>query len=861
LAPKNKKIDEINQGAKTMSRLHKFLLSAAMLIAALPGLSHAGATFAGGSGSSGISAGSIIAGNNVTVTNNADGTVTIASSSGSVTLSSGTALPLPAGATNYDQNVATGTSYDHSKSTDTLAQGNFGSATISGPNASLSITNPANPGLSLSGPMLGDAALGRKIDLNSTIDSKANTVAFNAYSLLIQTGTADNTANAAHGGGGVFRATDTAPGRTDLFGVEGRVDARSTSTVEHTAVLGMVEAMVGNFTNAQSSSAATYTGLRSRVQVYTDDTKAVAASTGNVRGVWVEPLVGGNRTLGNAHAIYQEGTTDYDYFGGIVGIGTTLPVARLQVTDSLGNAVQDLLVQDTAAGANAEILGASGVNDASLKFNLGSTANTTAGLDVRYGSTGNGNRAVLRLNGGDVIFISQQGWMVFMGSAAFQAPVQSTCPFSLAGFFTSSTGTAITSGTATNFTVKYATIGALSFSDPNLQNCNTIDTVNGIMVCGTDASGGASGLPLPEGGTNYMLRVATGTSYDLSKSTLANISSGTASNFTAARSTATTLSVSNLVNCNTIDSDANGTLFCGVDASGSSGLPLAGGGTNYMLYTATGSKVVRPEDAAVSGSTPALNQTIISNGNGLWNVFDVAPSSSLFLYGTTFYTNFTGTGPQLRISQNGALLFEVSQTSITLDTHTVVVPGATLSFQTTYYISLGSPYIVGVASMAVAYATSPLNGLAVYDGNLSTASGNWGIYHVAIPDNYVAGSTPTLKPLQSMTTGLVNAQESYVVLIGSEASNGLAVNLSGGGFGIALTTCGVTSIGGVTSASGGVRTSTAAVLPLNGFSALAAGGNKTVDVIIVRDGASALNDPSTSSSALLMGFVAVKFQQ
>src|SRR3989338_3691463 len=84
------------------------------------------------------------------------------------------------------------------------------------------------------------------------------------------------------------------------------------------------------------------------------------------------------------------------------------------------------------------------------------------------------------------------------------------------------------------------------------------------------------------------------------------------------------VSFSNLANCNTVDTDANGVLSCGTDEGGSSSL------SNSTSWNRTGTNVVlaNTEDFVGIGTTSPTNKLHISTSNGDILIGDITASSS-----------------------------------------------------------------------------------------------------------------------------------------------------------------------------------------------------------------------------------------
>lgn len=181
-----------------------------------------------------------------------------------------------------------------------------------GPSYDLDISGDESPSAS---------AVTRNINVINTISSIGNAgVHFNVYSQAISNDVTNNSANAAHFGAGVFRSSDTHPGRTDMIALEARADARSTTTaLSHTGFLAYMDAMLPNAV-ARSS----YTALLVRPCITTDGDCVTELSQGVIKGIWIEAVKGGE-TDDSRHQLYVAPSPGFNYFGSQVSIGSLSP--------------------------------------------------------------------------------------------------------------------------------------------------------------------------------------------------------------------------------------------------------------------------------------------------------------------------------------------------------------------------------------------------------------------------------------------------------------------------------------------------------------------------------------------------------
>ncbi|MSR76524.1 MAG: hypothetical protein EXS68_02935, partial [Candidatus Ryanbacteria bacterium] len=98
-------------------------------------------------------------------------------------------------------------------------------------------------------------------------------------------------------------------------------------------------------------------------------------------------------------------------------------------------------------------------------------------------------------------------------------------------------------------------------------SCDSLDTnAAGLIVCGTDATGGSVGVP------NLVYRTFFGTKYFTASSTADELAFRFDDGFVSSGASSTisdALQLTNTKNCNTLDTDANGLLTCGTDEGGS----------------------------------------------------------------------------------------------------------------------------------------------------------------------------------------------------------------------------------------------------------------------------------------------------
>lgn len=156
------------------------------------------------------------------------------------------------------------------------------------------------------------AGLGRAFNILYTVNPSASQIYAGLYGNVVNIGTTDNTGNVAHIIGGVTRTSDTAQSGTDSFAFEARNDFRSLrSGVEGTALFAYMDWI------STGPASSIGTALRIRGWNTTAGLSASPSSTGTLRGIWIEDIVGGGS--GVTHAIYSE-ADEPSYFAGPIEI-------------------------------------------------------------------------------------------------------------------------------------------------------------------------------------------------------------------------------------------------------------------------------------------------------------------------------------------------------------------------------------------------------------------------------------------------------------------------------------------------------------------------------------------------------------
>jgi len=251
-------------------------------------------------------------------------------------------------------------------------------------------------------------------------------------------------------------------------------------------------------------------------------------------------------------------------------------------------------------------------------------------------------------------------------------------------------------------------------------------------------------------------------------------------------------------------------------------------GSLYVGGISSSTLVIASSATLKALSVGATNLYVLPGGG--MGIGTVSPTSMLDVSGGSLTVRGSGSG----ISAEGNSNFMGS-----------------LAFRTTYYFVAGSQFITGHASNTVVVSTSPMNGCPRFDHNTDTPGLNSAWYKFIVPENYVQGSTWSIRYLASATTGYVNLSEVYTLSFATATTNGLPINDSGTttlafGFGKTM------EINGANSALGGQRENKT-VFYVPGLSGVMGGGNKTLWVRVTRNGDMALDTSNTQS--YLTGFI------
>ncbi len=117
------------------------------------------------------------------------------------------------------------------------------------------------------------------------------------------------------------------------------------------------------------------------------------------------------------------------------------------------------------------------------------------------------------------------------------------------------------------------------------------------------------------------------------------------------------LTVSNLLNCDTIDTDADGVLVCGTDDGAGGGINMADGDARYVRSsgdTMTGALVVQNGNTHTPTSSPLLNVRGTLSGALLKAANLTTPGAVVYASGSTLAPTAQGSSGQLLLSQGAS---------------------------------------------------------------------------------------------------------------------------------------------------------------------------------------------------------------
>lgn len=117
------------------------------------------------------------------------------------------------------------------------------------------------------------------------------------------------------------------------------------------------------------------------------------------------------------------------------------------------------------------------------------------------------------------------------------------------------------------------------------------------------------------------------------------------------------LTISNLLNCDTIDTDANGVLVCGTDAGAGGGITMADGDARYVRSsgdTMTGALIVQNGNTHTPTSSPLLNVRGTLSGALLRAANMTTQGAVVYSSGSILRQTAQGSSGQLLLSQGSA---------------------------------------------------------------------------------------------------------------------------------------------------------------------------------------------------------------
>ncbi|MEQ1561206.1 MAG: hypothetical protein ABL899_00620 [Nitrospira sp.] len=211
----------------------------------------------------------------------------------------------------------------------------------------------------------------------------------NAISLIKSTDIANYTTGSFLSGGNYMGRYEGSGKMPSVFGISAYSARGGAGNVDN-----MVGVEVGH-TEDNGAIGGTTTNLFG-VSVRTPDVKQASAGVTftNIHGVHIadqKPVYG--NTTNNPFGIYQEGSTNYNYFAGKVGLGTPTPTVALDVVgdvkssniNAAGNVTAGSLgVTGTTTLASVNVSGSSSLNGS---VNIGGNSNISGTLNVTATST------------------------------------------------------------------------------------------------------------------------------------------------------------------------------------------------------------------------------------------------------------------------------------------------------------------------------------------------------------------------------------------------------------------------------------------------------------------------------------------
>lgn len=176
-----------------------------------------------------------------------------------------------------------------------------------------------------------------------------------------------------------------------------------------------------------------------------------------------------------------------------------------------------------------------------------------------------------------------------------------------------------------------------------------------------------------------------------------------------------------------------------------------------------------------------------------------------------------------------------------------------MAFPTTWYTGVAFPSFTGTSTMTVVEASTVTNGRAWMDGlSIGSAPFNAAFYQKKVSENYVVGSTPSIRNFTDYSSGTVTQDRAYLISFASAAAGAPPSNL------IYTSTVVYVVSGSVGSTGGSFTTKTRVQLP--GVWSLLGSGECVLWIRIARDGNS-VGDPANSNSAPIDVGLAFRVQQ
>ena len=284
---------------------------------------------------------------------------------------------------------------------------------------------------------------------------------------------------------------------------------------------------------------------------------------------------------------------------------------------------------------------------------------------------------------------------------------------------------------------------------------NTGDTVTGAVT--VDGSADAVQLTIQGNATQtsdiFVVENSAGTDIMTANTTGIKLSEGVA--------------ITDLVSCDTINTDANGHMFCGTDATGAGSGAFSDAADPAVLNTTTKDVSIGPTQnntakLSVDGDDNQVQLSIQGNATQTANLMVVEQSDGT----DTWTVNTTG----IKFSEGVAISDLASCTSIKTDANGHLSCSNTASGRTSFDLSIYSAKITG----PFVVFTPPTADACTQGAQINAGDGNWqllfdpttdecSMHQIVIPNNY--SSAPLLDIIYSMASATTGTVEFEVAIM------------------------------------------------------------------------------------------------